>query len=87
MIAFTSNLLIQQTAQVADPPAAPKGMSIPPPPPPEPPKMEIKGEIAAKPVTASPKEEPKAAAKESKATKGAFSVDTLTKFFRPKVNK
>ncbi|XP_037627820.1 breast carcinoma-amplified sequence 1 isoform X11 [Sebastes umbrosus] len=72
-------------AQVSEPPAAPKGMSIPPPPPPEPPKMEIKGEPAAKPVKPTPKEEPKAAAKEPESSKGKSAKDTLSKFFRSKV--
>uniref|UniRef100_UPI003AAF9B17 breast carcinoma-amplified sequence 1 isoform X3 n=1 Tax=Centroberyx gerrardi TaxID=166262 RepID=UPI003AAF9B17 len=72
-------------AQVSDPPAAPKGMSIPPPPPPEPPKMEIKGEPAAKAVKPTPKEEPKAAAKEPEASKGKSAKDTLSKLFRSKV--
>ncbi|XP_044066617.1 breast carcinoma-amplified sequence 1 isoform X4 [Siniperca chuatsi] len=74
-----------QVAQVSEPPAAPKGMSIPPPPPPEPPKMEIKGEPAAKPVKPTPKEEPKAAAKEPESSKGKSAKNTLSKFFRPKV--
>ncbi|XP_031701606.1 histone H1-like isoform X2 [Anarrhichthys ocellatus] len=69
-------------AQVSEPPAAPKGMSIPPPPPPEPPKMEIKAEPAAK---ASPKEEPKADAKESESPKGKSAKVSLGKFFRSKV--
>ncbi|XP_037627824.1 breast carcinoma-amplified sequence 1 isoform X15 [Sebastes umbrosus] len=73
-------------AQVSEPPAAPKGMSIPPPPPPEPPKMEIKGEPAAKPVKPTPKEEPKAAAKEPESSKGKSAKDTLSKFFRSKVD-
>ncbi|XP_059189993.1 breast carcinoma-amplified sequence 1 isoform X3 [Centropristis striata] len=68
-------------AQVSEPPAAPKGMSIPPPPPPEPPKMEIKGEPAAKP---SPKAEPKAAAKEPESSKGKSAKAALSSFFRPK---
>ncbi|XP_071398010.1 breast carcinoma-amplified sequence 1 isoform X4 [Centroberyx affinis] len=71
-------------AQVSDPPAAPKGMSIPPPPPPEPPKMEIKGEPAAKAVKPTPKEEPKAAAKEPEASKGKSAKDTLSNLFRSK---
>ncbi|XP_058500213.1 breast carcinoma-amplified sequence 1 isoform X8 [Solea solea] len=66
-------------AQISEPPAAPKGMSIPPPPPPEPPKMEIKGDPAVKPVKPSPKEEPKAAAKQGKSAK-----DSLSRFFRSK---
>ncbi|KAM6929786.1 breast carcinoma-amplified sequence 1 isoform 1-T1 [Lycodopsis pacificus] len=69
-------------AQVSKPPAAPIGMSIPPPPPPEPPKMEIKAEPAAKP---SPKEEPKAAAKESESPKGKSAKLSLSKFFGSKV--
>ncbi|XP_056241572.1 breast carcinoma-amplified sequence 1 isoform X7 [Seriola aureovittata] len=71
-------------AQVSEPPAALKGMSIPPPPPPEPPKMEVKGEPAAKPVKPTPKEEPKAAAKEPEPSKATSAKDTLSKFFRPK---
>ncbi|XP_008285850.1 breast carcinoma-amplified sequence 1 isoform X9 [Stegastes partitus] len=73
-------------AQISEPPAAPKGMSIPPPPPPEPPKMEIKGEPTAKPVKSVPKEEPKAAAKQPESSKGKSAKDTLSKFFRPKVD-
>ncbi|XP_035802500.1 breast carcinoma-amplified sequence 1 isoform X15 [Amphiprion ocellaris] len=73
-------------AQISEPPAAPKGMSIPPPPPPEPPKMEIKGEPSAKPVKPVPKEEPKAAAKQPESSKGKSAKDTLSKFFRPKVD-
>ncbi|AWP10110.1 putative breast carcinoma-amplified sequence 1 [Scophthalmus maximus] len=76
-----------QAAQISEPPAAPKGMSIPPPPPPEPPKMEIKGEPAAKPAKPTPKEEPKAAAKESEPSKGKSAKDTLSSFFRPKTIK
>ncbi|XP_039656285.1 breast carcinoma-amplified sequence 1 isoform X7 [Perca fluviatilis] len=72
-------------AQVSEPPAAPKGMSYPPPPPPEPPRMEIKGEPAAKPVKPTPKEEPKAAAKEAESPKGKSARVALSKFFRPKV--
>uniref|UniRef100_UPI0037E824A6 breast carcinoma-amplified sequence 1 isoform X8 n=1 Tax=Semicossyphus pulcher TaxID=241346 RepID=UPI0037E824A6 len=68
-------------AQVSEPPAAPKGMSIPPPPPPEPPKMEIKAEPAVKPT---PKEEPKAAAKEPEPSKGKSAKNALSSFFRPK---
>ncbi|XP_039656286.1 breast carcinoma-amplified sequence 1 isoform X8 [Perca fluviatilis] len=71
-------------AQVSEPPAAPKGMSYPPPPPPEPPRMEIKGEPAAKPVKPTPKEEPKAAAKEAESPKGKSARVALSKFFRPK---
>lgn len=73
-----------QVAQVSDPPAAPKGMSIPPPPPPEPPRMEVKAEAAAKP--AKPKEEAKAAAKPAEPAKAATAKDTLSKLFRSKVN-
>lgn len=62
-------------------------MSVPPPPPPEPPKMEIKGEPTAKPVKASVKEEPKAAGKAPVSSKGKSAKDTLSKFFRQKVNK
>ncbi|XP_051281181.1 breast carcinoma-amplified sequence 1 isoform X2 [Dicentrarchus labrax] len=76
-----------QVAQVSELPAAPKGMSIPPPPPPEPPKMEIKGEPAAKPVKPTPKEEPKAAAKEPGPSKGTSAKDTLRKFFHSKTIK
>ncbi|XP_026009930.1 breast carcinoma-amplified sequence 1 isoform X6 [Astatotilapia calliptera] len=71
-------------AQISEPPAAPKGMSVPPPPPPEPPKVEIKGEPTAKPVKASAKEEPKAAGKEPVSSKGKSAKDTLSKFFRQK---
>ncbi|XP_029292416.1 breast carcinoma-amplified sequence 1 isoform X3 [Cottoperca gobio] len=71
-------------AQVSEPPAALKGMSIPPPPPPEPPKMEIKGETAAKPVKPTPKEEPKAAAKTPESSKGKSARSTLSNLFRPK---
>ncbi|XP_035863783.1 breast carcinoma-amplified sequence 1 isoform X9 [Sander lucioperca] len=71
-------------AQVSEPPAASKGMSYPPPPPPEPPRMEIKGEPAAKPVKPTPKEEPKAAAKEAESPKGKSTRVALSKFFRPK---
>lgn len=62
-------------------------MSVPPPPPPEPPKMEIKGEPAARPAKPSAKEEPKAAAKEPQSSKGKSAKDTLSKLFRQKVNK
>ena len=72
---------------MSEPHAAAKGMSIPPPPPPEPPKMEVKGEAAAKPVKPTPKEEPKAAAKEPESSKGKSAKDTLSRFFRSKVNK
>ncbi|XP_078111931.1 breast carcinoma-amplified sequence 1 isoform X5 [Sander vitreus] len=74
-------------AQVSEPPAASKGMSYPPPPPPEPPRMEIKGEPAAKPVKATPKEEPKAAAKEAESPKGKSARVALSKFFSPKTIK
>ncbi|KAG7520078.1 hypothetical protein JOB18_022411 [Solea senegalensis] len=73
-----------QVAQISEPPAAPKGMSIPPPPPPEPPKMEIKGDPAVKPVKPSPKEEPKAAAKQPAPSKGKSTKDSLSRFFRSK---
>ncbi|XP_053280942.1 breast carcinoma-amplified sequence 1 isoform X2 [Pleuronectes platessa] len=73
-----------QTAQVSEPPAAPKGMSIPPPPPPEPPKMEIRGEAAAKPAKPTPKDEPKAAAKQPEPSKGKAAKSAFGKFFRPK---
>ncbi|XP_074499393.1 breast carcinoma-amplified sequence 1 isoform X2 [Sebastes fasciatus] len=82
--AATTTVSTLPVAQVSEPPAAPKGMSIPPPPPPEPPKMEIKGEPAAKPVKPTPKEEPKAAAKEPESSKGKSAKDTLSKFFRSK---
>ncbi|XP_035015720.2 breast carcinoma-amplified sequence 1 isoform X6 [Hippoglossus stenolepis] len=72
------------TAQVSEPPAAPKGMSIPPPPPPEPPKMEIRGEAAAKPAKPTPKDEPKAAAKQPEPSKGKAAKSALSKLFRPK---
>ncbi|XP_026189484.1 breast carcinoma-amplified sequence 1 isoform X4 [Mastacembelus armatus] len=71
-------------AQVSEPPAAPKGMSIPPPPPPEPPKMEIKGEAAAKSAKPTPKEEPKAAATELESSKGKSAKHSLSKLFRTK---
>ncbi|XP_055366273.1 breast carcinoma-amplified sequence 1 isoform X2 [Betta splendens] len=73
-----------QVAQVSEPPAAPKGMSIPPPPPPEPPKMEIKGELAAKSAKPAPKEEPKAAAKEPASSKAKSAKNSFSKLFRPK---
>ncbi|XP_062421455.1 breast carcinoma-amplified sequence 1 isoform X2 [Pungitius pungitius] len=76
-----------QVAQVSEPPAAPKGMSIPPPPPPEPPKMDFKAEPAAKPVKPTPKEEPKAVAKQPESSKGKSAKDTLSKLFRSKRNK
>ncbi|KAM8830482.1 breast carcinoma-amplified sequence 1 isoform 2-T3 [Synchiropus picturatus] len=69
---------------VSDPPAASKGMSIPPPPPPEPPKMEIKGESAAK---QSPKLEAKAAAKGSVSAKAKPPKVSLGSFFGSKVAK
>ncbi|KAM6924359.1 breast carcinoma-amplified sequence 1 [Xenentodon cancila] len=72
-------------AQISEPPAAAKGMPVPPPPPPEPPKMEVKGEATAKPVKPVPKEEPKAAGKETEPSKGKIAKDTLNKFFRQKV--
>lgn len=73
---------------MSEPPAAaPKGMSIPPPPPPEPPKMEVKADAAAKPAKPTPKEEPKAAAKEPESSKGKSAKDTLSRFFRSKVKK
>ncbi|XP_034446161.1 breast carcinoma-amplified sequence 1 isoform X2 [Hippoglossus hippoglossus] len=75
------------TAQVSEPPAAPKGMSIPPPPPPEPPKMEIRGEAAAKPAKPTPKDEPKAAAKQPEPSKGKAAKSALSKLFRPKTAK
>ncbi|XP_068454749.1 breast carcinoma-amplified sequence 1 isoform X2 [Clinocottus analis] len=81
----TADATKDQVAQVSEPPAAPKGMSIPPPPPPEPPKMEIKAEPAAKPVKPAPKEEPKAAAKKPESSKGKSGKDTLSRFFRSKV--
>ncbi|XP_078025918.1 breast carcinoma-amplified sequence 1 isoform X6 [Epinephelus lanceolatus] len=83
--AATPDATKDQVAQVSEPPAAPKGMSVPPPPPPEPPKMEIKGEPAAKPVKASPKEQPKAAAKEVGSPKGKSAKAALSNLFRPKV--
>ncbi|XP_034733256.1 breast carcinoma-amplified sequence 1 isoform X9 [Etheostoma cragini] len=73
-----------QVAQVSEPPAVPKGMSYPPPPPPEPPRMEIKGEPAAKPVKPTPKEEPKAAAKEAESPQKKSARKALSKFFSPK---
>ncbi|XP_056897012.1 breast carcinoma-amplified sequence 1 isoform X4 [Takifugu flavidus] len=68
-------------AQVSEPPAAPKGMSVPPPPPPEPPKMETKGETSAKPAKTTPKEEP---VKEPEASKGKSAKEAFGKFFRSK---
>lgn len=76
----------EQVAQVSEPPAAPKGMGVPPPPPPEPPKMETKGEASAKAAKTAPKEEPKAAVKEE-PSKGKAAKDALGKFFRAKVNR
>lgn len=69
-----------QVAQVSDPPAAAKGMPAPPPPPPEPPKLDIKADPAAKAVKATPKEEPKPAAKDSPKTK------SLSRLFRIKAD-
>ncbi|XP_011601110.2 breast carcinoma-amplified sequence 1 isoform X1 [Takifugu rubripes] len=71
-------------AQVSEPPAAPKGMSVPPPPPPEPPKMETKGETSAKPAKTTPKEEP---VKEPEASKGKSAKEAFGKFFRSKKDK
>ncbi|XP_068160302.1 breast carcinoma-amplified sequence 1 isoform X4 [Antennarius striatus] len=71
-------------AQVSEPPAAPRGMSVPPPPPPEPPKIEVKAELAARPSKPTPKDEPKAAAKEPESSRAKSAKDTLNKFFRPK---
>ncbi|XP_015228621.1 PREDICTED: protein ENL-like [Cyprinodon variegatus] len=59
-------------------------MPAPPPPPPEPPKLETKGESAAKAVKPTQKEEPKASAKEPESSKGKSS---LSKFFRSKAVK
>lgn len=73
-------------AQVSEPPAAPKGMSVPPPPPPEPPKLEAKAEASAKPAKTTPKE-PKAAGKEPEASKGKSAKVALGKFFRSKVKR
>lgn len=70
--------------QVSEPPAVPKGMSVPPPPPPEPPKMETKGETSAKAAKTAPKEEPKAAVKEAEPSKGKSAFG---KFFRAKVKR
>ncbi|XP_019906938.1 breast carcinoma-amplified sequence 1 [Esox lucius] len=73
-------------AQVVDAPTAAKGgMSYPPPPPPAPvpPKMEVKAELAAQPVTNSPKEEQKGAAKEPDATKPKVS-SPFSKLFSKK---
>ncbi|KAM8862739.1 breast carcinoma-amplified sequence 1 isoform 2-T2 [Spinachia spinachia] len=75
-----------QVAQVSEPPAAPKGMSIPPPPPPEPPKMDIKAE-PAKPVKPTTKEDPKAVARQPESSKGKSAKVTLSKMFRSKTNK
>ncbi|CAL8368220.1 unnamed protein product [Lota lota] len=74
-------------AQVPEPPAAPKGMSIPPPPPPEPPKMEIKGEPATRQQKPTPKEGAKASAKQPEASKGRSAKETLSSFFRSKASK
>lgn len=71
-------------AQVSEPPAAPKAMSVPPPPPPEPPRMEVRAEVAAKP---SPRQEPKAAAKAPESSKAKSAKDTLNKLFRTKKMK
>ncbi|KAJ8016951.1 hypothetical protein DPEC_G00012690 [Dallia pectoralis] len=74
-------------AQVGDVPTAAKGgMSIPPPPPPAPtpPKMEVKAEIATQPVTNTPKEDPKGAAKQPAATKPKAS--SFGKLFSKKVD-
>lgn len=73
-------------AQVSEPPAAPKGMSVPPPPPPEP-KLETKAETSAKPAKTTPKEEPKAAVKEPEAAKGKSAKVAFGKFFRSKVKR
>ncbi|CAN9515632.1 unnamed protein product [Ophioblennius macclurei] len=73
-----------QVAQISEPPAPPKGMSIPPPPPPEPPKLDVKGDASAKAAKPLPKEEPKAAAKEGESSKGKSAKDTLSSFFRQK---
>lgn len=86
MLCLSNALSSEQVAQVCDPPAASKGMLIPPPPPPEPPRMEIKGEAAAKPAKPSPKGKPKAAAKGPEPSKGKSAKDTLSKLFRSKVN-
>ncbi|KAM9431042.1 uncharacterized protein ACWYII_018363 isoform 2-T2 [Salvelinus alpinus] len=50
-------------------PASPAAPAPAPASPPAPPKMEVKAELAAKPVTNTPKEEPKGAAKEPEAAK------------------
>ncbi|XP_024239884.1 translation initiation factor IF-2 isoform X4 [Oncorhynchus tshawytscha] len=76
-------------AQVVDAPAAAKGgMSFPPPPPPAPapPKMEVKAEIAAQPVTNAPKKEPKDAAKESEATKSKSDSPFSRLFSRKEID-
>lgn len=62
-------------------------MPAPPPPPPEPPRLETKGEPAAKAAKPTQKEEPKASAKEPESAKGKSTKDALSKFFRPKVKK
>ncbi|KAM8830483.1 breast carcinoma-amplified sequence 1 isoform 3-T4 [Synchiropus picturatus] len=80
----TENEPAPPSTAVSDPPAASKGMSIPPPPPPEPPKMEIKGESAAK---QSPKLEAKAAAKGSVSAKAKPPKVSLGSFFGSKVAK
>ncbi|KAM8830487.1 breast carcinoma-amplified sequence 1 isoform 7-T8 [Synchiropus picturatus] len=77
----TENEPAPPSTAVSDPPAASKGMSIPPPPPPEPPKMEIKGESAAK---QSPKLEAKAAAKGSVSAKAKPPKVSLGSFFGSK---
>ncbi|XP_070963532.1 skin secretory protein xP2-like isoform X9 [Oncorhynchus clarkii lewisi] len=76
-------------AQVVDAPAAAKGgMSFPPPPPPAPapPKMEVKAEIAAQPVTNAPKKEPKDAAKEPEATKSKSDSPFSRLFSRKEID-
>ena len=70
--------------QVSEPPAAPKGMSVPPPPPPEPPKMETKGETSAKAAKTAPKEDP--AVKQAEP-KGKSAKDAFGKLFRAKVHR
>ncbi|XP_052338361.1 skin secretory protein xP2 isoform X4 [Oncorhynchus keta] len=76
-------------AQVVDAPAAGKGgMSFPPPPPPAPapPKMEVKAEIAAQPVTNAPKKDPKDAAKEPEATKSKSDSPFSRLFSRKEID-
>nr|XP_046221890.1 RE1-silencing transcription factor-like isoform X3 [Oncorhynchus gorbuscha] len=76
-------------AQVVDAPAAAKGgMSFPPPPPPAPapPKMEVKAEIVAQPVTNAPKKEPKDAAKEPEATKSKSDSPFSRLFSRKEID-